>query len=458
MSIHGQNRVHILMHESIVFPTGTNQQSQMPFDLLRYSFGRFLRDGSFSSRVSPPGIAKVSCDLERRQIRLTFNPQSPTAEYTEDPFGIEDSFCDSIDWEELLEYPTITASYVPTNIATLVGNQEDTTILFIRANAPPVFALTTSHDDDDYDRKPERLDGFEPCFLMPHGSHSLMMAFGSQSDVNSFMDACHDCLHLRDSRELHVPIHDQSSDNKHADKIQDFLAKISYGLAFEVYKALTDSVLSARELLSLEAAILSLQTEHSDDAPEIFRTFALVLGGQSASRTPRRRRLQRIAREGTITSLLSQAIHDFMRERQKPRPLLSPPPQSGVYLSYHLIITPTRSILEGPFPDQSNSVLRRYGHPECFLRVSFQDENRSKLRRSDDYSIRNLLLNRYRPFLLNGFRFVGRQFHFLGYSMSGLKEHSVWCMTPFRDEIGELVDAKKIRSEMVSCHFPWTIP
>lgn len=450
------------MHESIVFPTGTNRQSQMSFDLLRYSFGRFLRDGSFSSRVSTPGTAKVSCDLERREVRLTFHPQLPTSDEDDDPFGF------SIDWEEILGYQIITASYVPTNIAALVGvvytgamptaQEEDTTILFIRANAPPVFTLQTFHDHNDFDAKPERLVGFGHGFPMPHGSHSLMLAFRSQLDAIRFTDACRDSLHLRYSQELHVRIHDHSSNSDHVDKIHDFLSKISYRLAFEVYKAYTDSVLSAAEILSLGVAILSLQTEHSDDAPEIFRTFALVLGGQSASRTPRRRRLQRKAREGAITSLLAQATHDFMRERQKPRPLLSPPPQSGVYLSYHLIITPTRPILEGPFPDQSNSVLRRYGHPECFLRVSFQDENRSKLRRSVDYSIGDILSQRYCPILLNGIRVAGRQFHFLGYSMSGLKEHSVWFMTPFQNETGELVNAKKIRSEMVSCHLPWTIP
>ncbi|KAG1889022.1 RNA-dependent RNA polymerase, partial [Suillus fuscotomentosus] len=120
----------------------------------------------------------------------------------------------------------------------------------------------------------------------------------------------------------------------------------------------------------------------------------------------------------------------------------------GVYQSYHMILTPTRHILEGPLPDQSNSVLRKYNNHECFLRVTFQDENRSKLRRDFESSINDLLKERYRPILLRGYRVAGRQFQFLGYSMSGLRDHSVWFMTPFTDDSGTLLDAESIRGNL----------
>jgi RNA-dependent RNA polymerase len=205
------------------------------------------------------------------------------------------------------------------------------------------------------------------------------------------------------------------------------------------------------EILSLKECILSLQADHGDDAPEIFRSFASELEGRSASRTRRhKQRAQWQSSQENLPSLLRRVTQDFIREHQKPRPLLAPPPQSGVYLSYHLILTPTRDILEGPFPDQSNSVLRRYGHPECFLRVSFQDENRSKLHQEVDCSIQNLLEVRCRSTLLNSCRMAGRRFQFLGYSMSGLKKHSVWFVTPFKDESGKLLNAQSIRDNLVS--------
>lgn len=67
------------------------------FQLLRYSFGRFLRDGSFSSRLSPRGTASVIYDQERRQLRFTFMPQLNTYD---DPFG------DDIDWELMGTQPS----------------------------------------------------------------------------------------------------------------------------------------------------------------------------------------------------------------------------------------------------------------------------------------------------------------------------------------------------------------
>lgn len=47
------------------------------------------------------------------------------------------------------------------------------------------------------------------------------------------------------------------------------------------------------------------------------------------------------------------------------------------FLSCHIIVTPSAWILKGPLPDQSNSVLRRFGHHNSFLRIAFYDESRS---------------------------------------------------------------------------------
>ncbi|KAG0706495.1 RdRP-domain-containing protein [Suillus ampliporus] len=401
------------------------------FHLPRYSFGRFLRDGSFSSQFSPAGLAHV---------HFTFKPRLNT--YEND---------DYIDWEEIMGNPVVTASYAPLNIATLVGNRdEDTTIVFLRADAPPVYSL--DHDSNRFeDTNPDRLMGLGSNESMPPGCHSLMLAFRSQSDADAFVYACRNRLHLRYSTQHHIRIHDHimTSNAKYVKKLHTFLSRIPYKLGFEVEKTVANSIFSPMEIRSLKKAILSLQAEHGDDAPEIFRSFASELEGNSTSRaTRRKRRTQRQASHGNLTSLLGQVTQEFIREHQKPRPLLAPPLQSGVYLSYHLILTPTRYILEGPIPDQSNSVLRRYGHPECFLRVSFQDEDRSKLHREVNWSIKSLLWGRYHSILLNGYRVAGRQFQFLGYSMSGLKEHSVWFMTPFQDENGKLLNANSIRDNL----------
>lgn len=404
-------------------------QQSRPFQLLRYSFGRFNRDGSFSSEFSLPGAANVSCDLERRQVRFTVTP---------------DDDSDYILWTE-----TSIASYAQLKIAELVGNQDDDThILFIRADAPPVFSVE-SDLHGIASKSPQRLAGLTRHYPMPSGSHSLMLVFSAQQDAETFMYACRNRLHLRYSPVPHVRIHDRTSDSNPIEELHEFLSEIPYELAFQVEKTVANFVFTPLEILSLKEAIISLHTEHSSDAPEIFQSFASEHEGHNAKRKPRRkRRAQWHTSQEDLTSLLGQVIHEFTREHQRPLRLLAPPPQSGIYQSYHLILTPTRYILEGPLPDQSNSVLRKYKNHECFLRVTFQDENRSKLRRDIDSSISDLLKERYRPILLRGYRVAGRQFKFLGYSMSGLRDHSVWFMTPFTDDSGTLLDVESIRDNL----------
>ena len=417
-----------------------------PFQLLRYSFGRFGRDGSFSSEVSLPGVAQVSCNLDRRQVHFTLELERRGEQRRSG--GAFDLFTLLANLDLGPQLSVVAASYPPSTIATLVGNRnEDTTTLFIRADAPPTFAV--DNNAGGVNNRSERLWGLSRDYPMPPGCHSLMLVFSSQSDADAFRYACCSRLHLHYSAEPHVQIHNNISITQPVEELHEFLSQVPYELGFEVEKAVANFVLSPMEILLVKEAITALQANHGPDAPEIFRSFVSEHEGHRPSRRNRRQARWQ-SNQDSLARLLDQVIQEHIKERQKPRRLLAPAPQSGVYLSYHLILTPTRYILEGPLPDQSNSVLRRYGNHECFLRVTFQEENRAKLRRDFDSSITELLRERYRPILLNGYRVAGRTFEFLGYSMSGLKEHSVWFMVPFYDESGALVNADSIRTNLVS--------
>jgi RNA-dependent RNA polymerase len=50
--------------------------------------------------------------------------------------------------------------------------------------------------------------------------------------------------------------------------------------------------------------------------------------------------------------------------------------------------------------------------------------------------------------LRRGFELGGREFEFLAYSTSALREHSVWFVSPFRDPIKGYVTAERIRSSL----------
>jgi RNA-dependent RNA polymerase len=117
---------------------------------------------------------------------------------------------------------------------------------------------------------------------------------------------------------------------------------------------------------------------------------------------------------------------------------------------HHVIITPSKILLEGPYTTQSNRVIRHYqSHDpnlaERFIRVEFRDED--CLPYSCDGEV-DFLKQRVGGFLRQGLELGGRAFEFLAYSMSALREHSVWFVSPFRDPVEGYVTAEKIRASL----------
>ena len=131
----------------------------------------------------------------------------------------------------------------------------------------------------------------------------------------------------------------------------------------------------------------------------------------------------------------------------------------------HAIVTPTRVLLEGPYDTQSNRVIRKYyEYRENFIRVEFREENRMSFRwplevrttsfplhlralnSTDKVSGRSLIEQRFGKILKQGLGIAGRTFRFLGYSTSGLREHTCWFMSDFQHPGEGLITPEKIRS------------
>lgn len=114
---------------------------------------------------------------------------------------------------------------------------------------------------------------------------------------------------------------------------------------------------------------------------------------------------------------------------------------------------------------QSNRVLRLYrDHQDCFLRVNFVDEDGLRFRFDRDVDgpafIKDCIgaslkvrrsapvcsqpnVCQQRPLMI-----AGRAFEFLAYSMSALKEHAVWFVTPFVHARLGVMSAETIRSKL----------
>ncbi|KIJ68828.1 hypothetical protein HYDPIDRAFT_107077 [Hydnomerulius pinastri MD-312] len=416
-----------------------------PYSLNSYAFGRFLPDGSFSSECTMEGAADIACDFERRQVRFTLRQQRQRSHPDDDMASMMNMIFRS--------ESSITASYPPSMIDSILDSRTThRPTIFLRANAFPIFATEVSGMFDDRTVS-KRSQGLMLGTPMPAGCFSLACTFTEEDDRDTFVQACRTRFHIsHSSRSADIPIHENLSTLPTIRTLDSFLSDLPFEFAFEIEKAITNWTLSPSDVLSLKDKLVSLRATHGDASTPIFRRFVSLWEEEGPNRKSRRRWRSRGHNRPTLATLadhLTHAVDLYLQEQQQPRGKLAPSSAStAVSYSFHMILTPTRYILEGPVTDQSNSVLRRFGHHECFLRVSFQDENRSKLRRDLEMSITELLAERYRPILINGYVLAGRRYQLLGYSMSGLKEHSLWFVTPFQDDEGRMLDAPTIRESL----------
>jgi RNA-dependent RNA polymerase len=411
-------------------------QLAKPISLKEYSFGRFCRDGTFLTQVDESrNTANIACDLDRRQVRLTVT----LGDHSNDIFKI-------------VLMPKVAASYSPPQIKRVFTTGEIPGVLLV-SDTPPIVE---SYNDVLViaEVPPTRRQSLGTQSLLPM-CHSLLATFDSFDDRDTFVERC---------RLLRLPsaaAHDNLvctpyvSSEEQLGRLDHLLGKLGFRLAFEIEKAFAEAVLEPLEILSMEDDLMRLSSDQPVDAAAAFRYFLTTISGRHQLVTSRRRRRKRKRRHAdgsgepeptSMTQQLRTAFKAYLSEQGGKQPVDSNPP----FESYHLIVTPTSRVLEGPLPDQSNSVLRRFENHECFLRVSIQEEHKSKIRRDPTIDLGDILRTRFRPFLLHGLRLAGRPYEFLGYSMSGLKEHSVWFVTPFTQSSGGELNAATIREKLVS--------
>ncbi|OLL22395.1 RNA-dependent RNA polymerase 1 [Neolecta irregularis DAH-3] len=116
---------------------------------------------------------------------------------------------------------------------------------------------------------------------------------------------------------------------------------------------------------------------------------------------------------------------------------------------HQAVCTPSGIYLEGPEVDQGNRIMRLYpNHHDHFLRVTFADEHFERLHFNPEVSLDDILQQRFKKILAHSFISVaGREYRYLAYSQSSLREHTVWFMTPFEYK-GQRIDPEGIRSSI----------
>ncbi|KAG8906418.1 hypothetical protein FRB99_006920 [Tulasnella sp. 403] len=274
--------------------------------------------------------------------------------------------------------------------------------------------------------------------VAPFTSLALRMAFYNHGDLMQFEEMAR-FAHLPPIYEITSPsVHRSLFSKANLDRVLNWIEEFEWTVAFQLQGILNDLMVDPVEVWSLRQQIrLMRDTNPVDKLVEILRLFKGRLrtwgwdGGIDQGTTTLADCLRETAADVTAT-------HMLLRDQKK---------NAGFFNCHHVTLTPTRMILDGPYPDQSNRIIRQYpNHQHCFLRVNFTDEEQLHYRWDRGVDGATFVRDRVGNTLKRGIRVAGRDFHFLAYSSSALKEHAVWFCTPFQDENGVQVNANTIRS------------
>ncbi|KIY50810.1 RdRP-domain-containing protein [Fistulina hepatica ATCC 64428] len=225
---------------------------------------------------------------------------------------------------------------------------------------------------------------------------------------------------------------------KKIDKLRKQFREFDWAIAFQLEALLRNGLVNTWDLEWLLVPINELCKDSSQDTTS------------RVSQTLKRYTEALLSRDNQESPV--ECFDRVVREFRYSKPYLSP----NTFLCHHVTFTPTRTILEGPYPIQSNRIIRQYpGHEHNFIRVDFRDEDRLMYRWDRNVDGAMFVQERVGGILKEGFELGGRYFEFLAYSSSALREHSVWFMSRFKfpvqmdGKIGVIwITAQGIRDEI----------
>ena len=247
-------------------------------------------------------------------------------------------------------------------------------------------------------------------------------------DLETFTDACMTAKvtrpkHMAFSLEKHLFF-----SRKRMGELSSWYARLdSWPVAFQIEALLRNGILNTEEVKCILEPTAAFCKERGVEA-----TAALL------------RAFNERVRNSTSRQDLSTVFSTLGNESQT---RLLRTRTSGTHMCYHVTVTPTRIILEGPYPDKSNSVVSNFDS-EYFLRAAFKDEDGQPYRWDREVDSREILQTRVGDVLRNGIDLAGRHFDFLAYSNSAIRSHCVWFMAPFCHASRGLITADIIRSSL----------
>ncbi|KAG8906417.1 hypothetical protein FRB99_006919 [Tulasnella sp. 403] len=412
-------------------------------EIHRLQFGWRCRDNVFSIEwdgvpSSRSSQHKLSFIEEWRQVRISI-PAHTTAFDLEDDLGLWDEFQPSESLQVVFRFSRVES-------IACEGRDSPSPAVLMTLEYPPSFERVLTYPEVEgigrgYTKRCP-LQSLMPNHqsVAPFTSLALRMQFSGHENLIKF-ERLAQIAHLPRIHDLSFPsVHRSLFSEANLNRVLDWIKGFGWTAAFQLQGIMNDLMVDPVELWGLRRQIdLLKNTNPMEKFVEILRLFKGHLRIWGRGEGPEESAI-------TVADCLRQAAvavtmtHMQLRDQRM---------DVGLFNCHHVTLTPTRMVLNGPYPDQSNRIIRRYpNHHSYFIRVNFTDEEQLHYRWDREIDGAGFVRERVGNTLKRGIRVAGREFKFLGYSSSALKEHAVWFCSPFWDDDGEYVDANIIRSSI----------
>ncbi|KAF8316012.1 RNA dependent RNA polymerase-domain-containing protein [Cantharellus anzutake] len=315
----------------------------------------------------------------------------------------------------------------------------ETAYIEITFKVPPVFSTVTTMLQDDPVHKrvrataiglPRRKVGFISLAMILTLRSPFQSALKSFKEMARYINCESVPMQLPPAKRHHFQL-------SCLDDIEGWISTFPWPASFHCASLLHNWLLSAKELRDIRPFIKESTSDMSGDTLErFFEYLAMNLRSMIGDR---------IQPGPEAGEKIRDSLESCVREAEQSARIRLPY-QSAQFSCLSVKVTPTRIVLEGPFPEQSNRVLRNYaGNEDAFIRVHLTDEDEHPLRIGGDMDHGQLVRDIVCQTLKNPLSIAGRKFKFLAYSNSALKQHSVWFVADFVDPRLGLVTASTIR-------------
>ena len=311
--------------------------------------------------------------------------------------------------------------------------------IFFSLDSAPVFEETiTVPQPGSSPFKRTRISSLDPDHerVVAHTSLALRLICDSRNSLEAFRTLCGVIPSVTPSDNVYPKEYRRLFSADLGAQFERWLAQLDFEVAFQVEKIVRDMLADFQEILATREAVEDLvRSQGVEHTVGVLGSFRSALKESTWD-----------IHSKDIPSLFLTTAQEYVPE---PRGFASQTPED-TFSCYHVSVTPTAMKFTGPFQEKSNRVFRRYpGHHSCFIRVTFEEETRLKLRFDREVDGATFVKSRYGTILREtGLKICGLQYMFLAYSQSALKDHSVWFMRPFRDEEGILIDPPFIISSL----------